>query len=195
MNHTSMNGESDKQAHEESIAKKTITPIHEGRLISLHSESYTTSLGKVHTDIVTHPGAVGIIPIDEKGNIYLIRQWRRAVSKVLIEIPAGTLEPGEDIAVCAQRELQEETGFMAKSLIPLGKIFTCPGFCTEVIFLFLAEKLTPAPLAGDEHEVIDPFPVSLDKALALIDDGTIDDAKTISAIMLYVRHIAKGSSR
>jgi ADP-ribose pyrophosphatase len=187
-----MKGNSDIQAEEEKNAKKTITPIHKGRLISVHSESYTTSLGLVHTDIVVHPGAVGIIPIDDKGRLLLIRQWRRAVEKVLIEIPAGTLEPGEDMQLCAQRELQEETGYRADSLTYLGKILTCPGFCTEVIHLFVAKELSYAPLPGDEHEVIDQLPVTINEALSLIDDGVIDDAKTIAALMIYLRHSGAG---
>ncbi len=189
-----MQGNSDIQAEEEKKAKKTIVPIHSGKLISLHSESYTTSLGNVHSDIVVHPGAVGIIPIDSEGRILLIRQWRRAAGQVLIEIPAGTLEQGEDIALCAQRELQEETGFKANSLISIGKIFTCPGFCTEVIHLFLAKDLIPSPLPGDEHEVIDPLPLSIDRALSMIDTLEINDAKTLAAIMLLIRYNATHTS-
>jgi ADP-ribose pyrophosphatase len=186
VNVTAFEGNSDKQAYEEMHAKKTITPIHKGKLLTIHAESYTTSLGPVHTDIVTHPGAVAIIPVNDKGEILLIRQWRRAVEQVLIEIPAGTLEPNEAIEACAQRELQEETGFRANSLSFLGTIHTCPGFCTEKIHLFLGFDLSYAPLPGDDHEVIDQLPLSIDAIFEKIDSGHITDAKTIAAILYYL---------
>lgn len=186
-----MDGNSDKQAYEERHAEKKITPIHTGRLISVHAESFTTSLGHVHTDIVSHPGAVAILPIDAEGRLLLIRQWRRAVEQVLIEVPAGTLEPGEAPDVCAQRELQEEVGFKASHLIPLGLMYTCPGFCTEKIYLYLAEGLSYSPLPGDEHEVIDQLPVTLDQALKMVDEGVITDSKTITALFHYIRYKEK----
>lgn len=186
-----MPSKSESQAQQEIAAKKTITPIHQGRLISIHSESYTTELGPIHTDIVVHPGAVAIIPINEEGEILLIKQWRRAVQKILIEVPAGTLEASENILDCAHRELQEETGFKAQTMIPLGSLYTCPGFCTEEIHLFLGKDLIVSPLPGDETEAIDLLPLSLDAALTKIDLGEITDAKTISALFLYLRWLEK----
>lgn len=186
-----MTSNSETQAFQEKNAKKTVKDIHKGRLISVHSESYTTEMGPIHTDIVVHPGAVAIIPVNEKGQILLIKQWRRAVQEILIEIPAGTLEPGEPILDCAQRELQEETGFKAGTMIPLGTLYTCPGFCTEKIHLFLGKDLVPSQLPGDETEAIDQIPLTLEEIFTKIDTGEITDAKTISALCLYLRFLDK----
>lgn len=186
-----MPSKSEFQAQQEKAATKKLTPIHQGRLISIHSESYTTELGPIHTDIVVHPGAVAIIPINAEGEILLIKQYRRAVQKILIEVPAGTLELEENILDCAHRELQEETGFKAETMIPLGKLYTCPGFCTEEIHMFLGKDLIISPLPGDETEAIDLLPLSLDAALTMIDTGEITDAKTISALCLYMRWLKK----
>jgi ADP-ribose pyrophosphatase len=186
-----MQSNSDAQAYQEKKAKKVITPIHKGRLISIHSENYPTDLGIVHTDIVVHPGAVAIIPVNEKGEILLIKQWRRAVKEILIEIPAGTLEEGEETLECAHRELQEETGFKASTMIYLGMLYTCPGFCTEKIYLYLGKDLTASSLPCDDTEAIDLCPMTLQEALSKVESGEIPDAKTISALCLYVRWLEK----
>jgi ADP-ribose pyrophosphatase len=138
-------------------------------------------------DLVLHPGAVAIIPIDSQGDLVLVRQWRRAIDQVLIEIPAGTIEPGEEIEDCAQRELQEETGFRAQQLMPVGQLHTCPGFCDEKIFLFVGTGLEHSPLPADESEAIDVVHISMEEAYGMIDQGQITDAKTIAAIALYDR--------
>ena len=96
-------------------------------------------------EVVTHPGAAAILPIDEEGNLVLIKQWRHAVREILIEVPAGVLEKGEEPIICAQRELQEETGYKAHKLSPLGGFFTASGFCNEYIFLFLAKDFRKLP--------------------------------------------------
>jgi len=178
---------SDKQALEEQRAEKTSTLIHQGRLIRVIHQSYQIEGRRVEADLVEHPGAVGILPVDPEGNILLIKQWRRAAGKILIEIPAGTLEPSESTLDCAQRELQEETGFKAGQMIPLGVLHTCPGFCTEKLFLFLGLNLTHSPLPPDDNEAIDLMPVSLEEALSLMDQGMITDAKTIATLYFYLR--------
>lgn len=186
-----MTSNSEIQAFQEKNAKKTCQDIHRGRLISIHSESYTTERGPIQTDVVVHPGAVGILPVNEQGQILLIKQWRRAVQEILIEIPAGTLEPGEEVLDCAHRELQEETGFKAETLIPLGTLYTCPGFCTEKIYLFLGKDLVPSHLPGDETEAIDQHPLTLEEIFLKIDTGEITDAKTIAALYMYLRFLDK----
>jgi ADP-ribose pyrophosphatase len=138
-------------------------------------------------DLVLHPGAVAILPIAADGRLLLIRQWRRAVGEILIEIPAGILEKGEEAAACANRELQEETGFRAKTLVPIGSLYTAPGFCNEKIHLYLASDLEESPLPPDAHEAIDLHTVSLEEALDLIETNRIIDAKTIAAVLRYAR--------
>jgi len=92
-------------------------------------------------DIVLHPGAVVIVPVADDGKIVLIKQWRRAISEITVELPAGTLDQkNEEVAKCAQRELQEEIGFRAEEIIPLGGFFSAPGFCTEFLHLFFRKK-------------------------------------------------------
>ena len=139
-------------------------------------------------DIVLHPGAVVIVPVADDGKIVLIKQWRRAISEITVELPAGTLDQkNEEVAKCAQRELQEEIGFRAEEIIPLGGFYSAPGFCNEFLHLFIGKSLKPDPLPHDVDEAIDLYPVSLDEAFKLIDDGTIHDAKTVAGIFRYER--------
>lgn len=179
-----MNSKAQEQKEREESAPKTSALIHQGRIIALYEERFGFNPPKTY-DIISHPGAVAILPITDKGELLLISQWRRAAGKILLEIPAGTLEVGEESAACAQRELQEETGFRAACLTPFGGCFSAPGFCTEYLHLFLATKLEPAPLPHDEEEAIDLAPCPLDIALKMIDNGEICDAKTIVAILKY----------
>jgi len=161
---------------------------YQGRLISVQSEWIQDENNHVHKyDIVLHPGAVVIIPIHHDGQIHLIKQWRRAAATILVELPAGTLEPGEEPLLCAQRELQEEIGYKAKKMTSLGGFFTAPGFCNEYLHLFLAEELLPSSLQGDDSEKIDPCLLSLEKSLDWIETGRIQDAKTICGIYRYLR--------
>jgi len=131
---------------------------------------------------VKHNGAVVILPLTDDGKILFIRQYRHSVGKVIVEIPAGTLNLGEDPSECALRELQEETGYSAKTLIPLGIVYPAPGFCSERQHLFFAKDLFESRLAGDEDEIIDVAPLSLDEAINLIRLGEIEDSKSIAAI-------------
>jgi ADP-ribose pyrophosphatase len=182
-----MTTRAEKQADEERSARKTERKIHKGRIIEVVEESMHISGVDRAYDLVLHPGAVAIIAIDSQGDLVLVRQWRRAINQVLIEIPAGTIEPGEQVSECAQRELQEETGFKARSLLPMGQIHTCPGFCDEKIFLFLGTGLELSPLPADDNEAIDVIHMSIDEAYALVEKGLITDAKTIAAMALYDR--------
>lgn len=155
-------------------------------MISVRSDTY--AFNPPHQwDVVLHPGAVAVLPVDKQGNLLLIQQWRRAASQILLEIPAGILEEGEIPAETAQRELQEEIGFLAEELIPLGGIYTAAGFSNEYIHLFLGRKLVESSLPQDLHEAIDLVQMSLKEALHLIDTHQITDAKTICAILKYSR--------
>ncbi len=181
-----------KQKDLESTAKKDIEKRYDGNLLSTYKEVLTLENGKVITaDFVKHPGATAILPIDGAGNIILIKQWRRSVSSIMIEIPAGCIDPGESPIDCAGRELREEIGFAARTLIPLGGIYTVPGFCNEYIHLFLAKDLYKKPLHAEDTDEIDLFPVSLDRALTMATRGEITDSKTLSAILLYQLWLAK----
>jgi ADP-ribose pyrophosphatase len=133
-------------------------------------------------DTIVHPGAVAIIPFDAKGRVLLVRQFRPAIQDWLLEIPAGTLEKGEQPLACAKRELIEEIGFAAKTWKKLGAVFTAPGFCSEKIHLFKATNLKPAFAEQDEDEHIEPASMTMAEIRKAVKTGKIVDAKTLSAL-------------
>jgi ADP-ribose pyrophosphatase len=160
-------------------------PIYQGRILNLARHDVTLPSGVTTSlDIFEHPGAAAIVPYDGE-RVILIRQYRYAAGGYLWEIPAGTLEKGEEPIACARRELVEEAGVRSDHIRPLGKIFTVPSFCTEIIWLFLAEQLEPADVARDVDEVIDEVrAVPFDEALMMIARGEICDGKSISGLHL-----------
>jgi ADP-ribose pyrophosphatase len=133
--------------------------------------------------VVRHPGAVAIVPITEDGQVILIRQYRLAAERILWEIPAGTLEAGEDPRICAERELQEEAGFFPGELTLLGSFYVAPGISTEVIQLFIARDLRPSQLEKDDDELIEVVKIPLVDALEKIRTGEICDGKTIIGLL------------
>ncbi|MBY0529847.1 MAG: NUDIX hydrolase [Rhabdochlamydiaceae bacterium] len=157
--------------------------IYQGRTIALRSDRWQQHAW----DIVLHPGAVVIVPITQEGKILMVRQWRRAVNKILIELPAGTLEENEAVASCAQRELQEETGYRSNELISLGGFYSAPGFCSEYLHLFLALQLEAAPLKPDSDEAIDVISMTVSEAWEQIKTQQICDAKTIAGVARYAQ--------
>jgi ADP-ribose pyrophosphatase len=156
-----------------------------GRIINLRVDQIHTDSG-YHgiREIVEHPGAVAIVPIDDKQQIILVKQYRAAVGKITIEVPAGTLSPGEDPLVCAHRELKEETGYQAAQIDRIGGVHTAPGISSEFITLYLATGLTAGESAAEEDEAIELLRVSLPQAIEMIHDGSINDAKSVSALLL-----------
>ena len=139
-------------------------------------------------EVVEHPGAVAILAWDG-ARVALVRQWRHATGGALLEIPAGTLEPDEAPATTARRELAEEVGLSAASWVEGPTFYTAPGFCTELMHLYLATGLTEATADADDDEQLEPSWMSLDDALAAIDDGRIEDAKSIAAIGWFHRRL------
>lgn len=181
---------SEKQKALEATAKIDKKEIHKGRVFTLFQEILHFKDRPSHRwDLITHPGAVAIIPVLNNGNLLLIKQWRRAIQKIIYEIPAGTLDDGESPLTCAQRELQEEVDQKAETFIPLGGFYSTPGFCNEYIHLFIAKDLKPSSLDGDDNEAIDIVETSLEDALEMIDSGKIEDLKTITGIFKYKRWV------
>lgn len=175
-----------------------IRDVYRGRIVHLTVEDVT--LPNAHTmtlEIVRHPGAAAIATIDDAGCVTLLRQYRHAVGGYLWEVPAGKLEPGEAPALCAARELAEEAGLIARHLEHVGSIVTCPGFCDEVIHLFIATDLTKVAASLEADEVIDSvMAVPLRKAMQMIRSGDIRDAKTIAALVqVDLRYDERGKSR
>lgn len=141
---------------------------------------------KAKRDIIRHPGAAAILPINEKGEVILVKQWRTALDRVLLEVPAGKLENGEEPLECAKRELEEETGYKANKFEYLGKIATVPGFCDEIIHLYVATELSLGVKGGDEDEFTSVEKMTLEEMKSKIKSGEIIDTKTINCLCHYI---------
>ncbi|RLB54921.1 MAG: NUDIX hydrolase [Deltaproteobacteria bacterium] len=142
--------------------------------------------GVKYKDMLVHPGAVAIVPILDDGRLVLIQNRRFAVGRQLWEIPAGTLEAGEDPAACAGRELIEETGYRAASIAKLTEFFTAPGFCNERMHVFVATGLEEVGQKLEDTEDIEVHALSVDDIRAMIHDGRIEDGKTIASFYRYL---------
>lgn len=164
--------------------------IFKGRLISVRVDSVRLPDGRVSVrEVVEHPGAIAVVPVDEEGNVVLVQQFRYAAGDLLLEIPAGTLEEGESPEDCARRELQEEIGCFPGSLEKLFEVYLAPGYSTELIHYFLATGLTPSVAVHDHDEFIKVHRIPLLEALKMIDAGQIRDAKTVAGIALAARRL------
>jgi ADP-ribose pyrophosphatase len=161
----------------------------EGRLINLRVDTVATADGRISTrEVVEHPGAVLLLALDNEDNVILVRQYRQPVGRAMLELPAGTLDEGEDPEACAQRELREETGFRSGRLQRLGGMFMTPGYCSEYIHLFLATDLEESPLDTGDEEDIRMLRLPLTEALRMVESGDMQDAKSIAALLLLARH-------
>ncbi len=168
------------------------TPIYHGRVFDVRQDQVRLPSGRVvHLDIVAHPGAVVLVPVDAQGYLWFVRQYRHAVGKDMLELPAGTLEAGEDIEACAYRELREEIGMSAGTLQKIGEFYPAPGYSTECLYIFLASDLRPDPLPGDDDEFIQVERFPADQAFALAEGGSVLDAKTLAALMLARTYIGQ----
>ncbi|NBG88774.1 NUDIX hydrolase [Isachenkonia alkalipeptolytica] len=159
--------------------------IYEGKVINLRVDTVELPDKKYSKrEIVEHSGAVGIIGINDKGQVVLVKQYRKAVDEFLIEIPAGKMEPKEDPEACAKREFKEETGYEANDFNAVAQFYTSPGFSNEEIYLFEAKSLCKGTAEPDEDEYIEIIEISFETALEKISNGEIKDSKTILAILL-----------
>lgn len=177
-----------KSQAQRDLEKKSLVEsklAYEGKVISLRLDTYKLDKKTKVAEIIHHPGAVVIVPVDSHNRLILVQQWRRAAKEIMIELPAGTLEKKETPEVCAQRELREETGLTAEKITSLGGFFSAPGFCDEYLHLFAAEHLTSDPLPPDDDEGIDLLHLSIPEAIHLIEQNKIRDAKTIAGILRY----------
>jgi ADP-ribose pyrophosphatase len=163
-----------------------VKKIYEGRILDLEEVEVLLPDGKSSKrEIVRHNGAVAIIAYKDEYTVLFVEQYRKAVEKVLLEIPAGKIEKGEDVLLCATRELEEETGYKSDRLTYLGKIVASPGFCDEYIHIYKAEDLYPGDeTLGDEDEFIGLREIKVEDVKGMIKDGSIEDAKTICAFMM-----------
>jgi ADP-ribose pyrophosphatase len=164
--------------------------IYRGRVFHMIRENITLDNGvTVNIDSIRHPGASAIVPVQNNGNLVLIRQYRHSVGGYIWEIPAGTLGPDEEPLACAKRELIEETGFSAQTWEKLGEIVPVPGYSDERIHIFKAEDLLPAVQNKDEDEVLDVHEIPLTEVLRMAGEGEIQDSKSLSALFLMLKRM------
>jgi ADP-ribose pyrophosphatase len=163
-----------------------VRKIYEGKILDLEEVEVQLPDGKSSKrEIVRHNGAVAIIAYKDEDTVLFVEQYRKSIEKVLLEIPAGKIEKGEDVMVCAMRELEEETGYKSDNFTYLGKIVASPGFCDEYIHICKAEELYPGDgTLGDEDEFIGLKEIRASEVRDMIRDGRIEDAKTICAFMM-----------
>lgn len=165
--------------------------IFKGRVVDLSVDRVRLPNGKLcELELIRHPGAAAVVPVDASGNVLLIRQYRYATGGFLLEVPAGKLDPGESPETCGAREVQEETGFRAARLVPMGWIWTTPGFTDEKIWLFLGRDLTPAEQGLQDDEVLSVERLPLNEAASMALRGEITDAKSIAALLRAHSHIS-----
>jgi ADP-ribose pyrophosphatase len=161
--------------------------VYDGKLFKVNLETVRLSDGRVRPrEIVLHPGAVALVVVDGDGKLLLVRQYRRAADRALLEIPAGTREKDEEPEACARREIQEETGYKAGKIERLGGFYSAPGFCTEFLHCYLCTDLSDSRLQGDEDESMELVRLPVDEVLAAIASGEMCDAKSICGIMLWL---------
>jgi len=163
--------------------------IFEGRVFDVTVDTIREDDITYDRDVVRHPGSAVIVPVFEDGSVALVRQYRHPAVRYLLEIPAGTLEKGERPDEGAARELEEELGVVAGSLIKLTEFFVSPGFCEEKMWLYLATELTETQQGLDEDEFLEVVRIPFSRALEMITDGEIEDAKTIIGLMLAAPRI------
>jgi len=177
--------------------------VRQSRILEFRIDTVEAADGHRSTrDIAAHPGGVCVVAIDGQDRVLLVRQWRHAAGRALLEIPAGTLdrEPDgsiEEHAGAGARELEEETGSRAGSWRYLGAFWTAPGFTSELMHLYLATDLVPVHeggLAPDEDERLELHPVPFDEAVAMVERGELPDAKTIVGLLLVARLRAQGKA-
>lgn len=177
------------ESPEELIASHS---LYTGRVVNLRVDTVRLSNG--HTtvrEVVEHRGAVAIVALGDDDAIVMVRQYRRAVEETLLEIPAGTLEPGEAIEQCAHRELEEETGYTANRMELLITQYLAPGYSQEVLHVFLATELRPSHQHTEDDEYVEVVRVPLDEVAPMISDGRIKDAKTIAGTLMALRLLGR----
>ncbi len=180
----------DQDLQETLLAKRVVFP---GKIIRLEHWDVRLPNGETALrEVAVHPGASAVVPIDEDGQVILVRQARIAVDRLTWEIPAGKLDsPEEDPFVCAQRELSEETGFMADTWEKLTCLETTPGFCNERIHIYLAKGLHSGKSHPDEDEFVSVSRMPLQEAVARVMDGTFRDGKTCIGILMAAMKLSQ----
>lgn len=168
------------------FTEKTIAtePIFEGKVIRVRRDTVVLPNGReAKRELIAHPGGVGIIAVNQKREVLMVEQYRIAFRTVLLEVPAGKLEVGEDPLECGVRELSEETGYEAGKVQFLGEYYPTPGYCEEKITLYLATQLQPGKQHLDQDEFLSVKTIPLDTLYEMVMNNQIHDAKTVIAVL------------
>ena len=167
-------------------------PLLQGRAFKIRRDYLRTPDGKeTKFEIVEHGGSVVIIPVDEQGNMWFVRQYRHAAGMDLLELPAGTRDGDEPYEECAAREIREEIGMEAGKLEELGKFYLAPGYSTELMGVFLATNLKHNPLSPDADEFLSVEKMPVKEAFEMTERGEMPDAKSLAALLLARPHLEK----
>ena len=168
-----------------SLKKIGTTEVYKARAFTINKDELKTPEGKtVYYDVVVHVGSVSILPVDNQGYIYFIKQYRPSVDEWLLELPAGTLEQGESFEEACHREVREEVGMQAGKITRLGEYYLAPGYCTELMASFLATDLTENPLPPDDDEYLVVEKIHVSEAFQRAEKGEIRDGKSLAALLL-----------
>ncbi len=166
--------------------------LYQGKVFNLHQEQVRMPNGKTaQLDIIKHPPSVTVLPLDEEGYIWFIRQYRHAAGVEILELPAGVVESGEAPETCARREIREETGMSAAEIQLLGEFYLVPGYSSEYMYVYLVKELQPDPLPGDEDEFITVERIPVEAAYQMAEAGEIRDVKSIAALLLAAPHLKR----
>jgi len=173
------------------LAEETLSSevVFEGRILKLRVDTVRTADGRKSTrEVVEHAACIAVIAVDTNDNVLLVRQYRQALGKELLEIPAGGIDKGEDPKAAVIREMQEETGFRPQRVERLGGFYTTPGFCNEYLYLYLAADLVPGRLHAEDTPGIEVVRVPLSQVPDLIASDEIEDAKTVAGLLFYLEY-------
>ena len=178
--------------------EKTISSryVFKGRAVNLRIDNVITADGRESTrEVVEHSECIVVVPVDANGDILLVQQYRQAVDKELLEIPAGGIDPGEDPETAVKREMQEETGQLPGTVERMGGFYSAPGFCTEYLYLYLAMDLKPSQLFAEDTEGIRTIRAKPRQIKQMIHKGEICDAKSIAGLLYYLEYRKKNLPR
>ncbi|SES91674.1 NUDIX hydrolase [[Clostridium] polysaccharolyticum] len=160
--------------------------VHKGRIIDVYQDDILTPAGDTVTyDIVEHKGASSMVALDENGKVLMVRQYRTAIQKESLELPAGGINPGEDTKTCAMRELEEETGYRPLEAHHLLDVYTSVGFCNEKIYIYYTDSLVSSRQNLDEDEFVHVERYAIEELVKMIEQGKIEDSKTVAGILAY----------
>jgi ADP-ribose pyrophosphatase len=161
--------------------------IFRGRVVELFVDTVREGETIYRREVVRHPGGACAVALFDDGTVALVKQYRHPPARFVLELPAGKLEAHESPETCARRELEEEVGVVAGSLVPLSEFYTTPGFCSERLWVFLATGLSETTRSHEDDEIIEVVRIPLSRALSMIETGEIDDSKTIIGLLLAAR--------